>query len=1062
MAKDYIHLHTHSYYSFLDGVSSPETLARRAAELGQPALALTDWHGLYGAIEHRDACERARIRPLYGAEIALQGDDGDDGPIGHLTLLVEDADGWRSLCRLLTAGQLAGRKGSPLVTTAMLVANTEGLICLSGCHRGAVAAPLLAGDDEGAWRAARWLREHFGDDLWVELPLNEREDDRTLARRLAVLADRLGVGVVATANVHYATPADAPLADVLACIRAGVTLEEARGLRPNSCHHLADRAEMLARCRDQPEAVANIARVAERCAFALDFGRHVFPAVMLPPGIDGSTPTADEHLRSLCCVGLTDRYAAGDPALWRRAATQLDRELAVIARLDLAGYFLLVHDVVRFAREREIPHQGRGSAAGSVVSFSLGISRVEPLGNRLLFERFLSTERGSLPDIDIDFGHLRREEVIQYLYQKHGAAHVGMACTMQRYGLKGAVRDVGKALGIPPTTLDAVGKRVRQRLDDTLIQAVAAIVGDAALSVPRWTWFVALCERLVDTPRHLGLHNGGVVVTGPPLGELVPLERAAMAGRVVTQFDKESLERAGLIKLDVLSLQALDMVQETVRLIHEHEGIGIDLDRLPSDDPATYDLICDADTIGCFQIESRAQMQFLPLHQPRDFPSLVAQISIIRPGPLQGGMVHPYLRRRAGEEPVTYPHPLLEPVLRDTLGVVLYQEQVLEVARALAGFSLGAGDELRRAMGSQRSKDRMLALRAQFVAGAAANGVPEATAEEVFHQIEGFASYGFPRSHATAFARLTYETAYLRRHHLACATCARLNAQPGGFYHPAIIVGDARRHGVPILRPDIAASAYDCTIERDAGADGRLSVRLGLRYVRGLADTTGRALVEERARGGPYRDLAALCRRGRGFLTPEVVAALVMAGACDGWGIARRQLLWALPATWHNATGLPLPVRAVPLPQETLPERVAGEAWATGLPLTAHLLAALRPALTRAGVLPIAALADAREGAIVTVAGLAVVAQAPPTANGAVFLSLEDEGGLANAILSPAVALSQRAALHAAPVLLVAGRVQRRGATVNLLVQRIEPWRAAASAATVAEAGTQLRGVGQC
>lgn len=1044
MTDPFIHLHTHSYHSFLDGASAPEALARRAAELGQEALALTDWHGLYGAIAHRDACQRVDVRPLYGAEIALRGDEGDEGPSGHLTLLVRDADGWRSLCRLLTAAQLAGTKGNPLVTPAMLADNTAGLVCLTGCRHGAVAAPLLAGDDASAHRSARWLRDRFGDDLWLEVSLNERADDGILARRLAALAGCLGIGLVATANVHYATRADAPLADVLACIRAGTTLDTARHLRPNHCHHLASAAEMAARCYGHPEALANTALVAARCPFALDFGRHTFPTASFPPHPDGTVPTPDEHLRSLCRAGLTDRYATGDPVLWRRAARQLDHELAVIAKLELAGFFLLVHEVVAFAKARDIPCQGRGSAAGSVVSYTLGISKVEPLTSKLLFERFLSEERGSLPDIDIDFGHNRREEVIQHLYQTHGAQHVGMACTMQTYHLRGAVRDVGKALAIPPDTLEAIARRVRQRLDDSLAQSVAAVVAEDLTVTARWAWFIALCERLVGTPRHLGIHNGGVVITGPPLGELVPLERAAMEGRVVVQWDKDSLERAGLIKLDVLSLQALDMVQETLALVREYEGRTIDLDRLTPDDLATYDLICEADTIGCFQVESRAQQQFLPLHQPRTFSDLVAQISIIRPGPLQGGMVHPYLRRRAGEEPVVYPHPSLEPVLRDTLGVVLYQEQVLETARALAGFTLGEGDELRRAMGSQRSKDKMQSIRARFIAGAAARGVPEATAETVFSQIEGFASYGFPRSHATAFARLAYETAWLRAHHLVAFVCARMNAQPGGFYAPSVIVGDARRHGVRVLAPDLAASEYNCTIEHIAeparDMPARLAVRLGLRYVRGLADATGHALLAARDHGGPFVDLTDLCRRGHTFLTPDAVAALIMAGACDSWGQPRRQVLWALPATWRGATGLPLPVADVALPEETVPERIAAESRATGIPLTTHPVATIRPALAAAGVITLSALSTAPEGTIVTVAGLAVVAQQPPTAKGVVFLSLEDETGLGSAILSPAVAKAHRAALHAAPILLATGAVQRRGPTTNVLVRTISPW----------------------
>jgi error-prone DNA polymerase len=1034
----FTHLHVHSYYSFLDGASSPEALARRAADLGQAALALTDWFGLYGAIEHRRACDQAGIRPLYGAEVAIGGGDSGERTTGHLTLLVKDRTGWQSLCRLLTAAQLAGGKGRPVLTAAMLADNTVGIVCLSGCRHGVVAAPLLADDEDRALAAARWLRGLFGPDAWLELPVTRHPDERLLAARLADLGDRLGIGVVATGNVHYATADDAPLADILACVRTGTTLDAARDLRPNHRYDLADATEMAARCPRYPEALANTAQVAARCRFDLAFGRHSFPAMPIPPRPGGTVTTPDEHLRSLCRCGLTLRYAGGDPALWRRAARQMDHELAVIARLELAGFFLLVADVVREARDRGIPHQGRGSAAGSVVSYSLGISRVEPLANRLLFERFLSVERGSLPDIDIDFGHLRREEIIQYLYRTYGAARVAMACTVQRYHHRGAVRDIGKAWGIPAPLLETIARRVRQRQDDSLAQAIVAVVGEEAARTPYWARFADLCERLVDTPRHLGIHNGGMVITGPDLAGLVPLERATMENRVVLQWDKESLEQAGLIKLDILALQALDMLDQAAGLVREHEGVDLALERLPLDDRATYDLLCRADTIGAFQVESRAQIQFLPLHQPRDFPSLVAQISIIRPGPLQGHMVHPYLRRRAGEEPVTYPHPSLEPVLRDTAGVILYQEQVLETARALAGFTLGEGDELRRAMGSQRSRERMQALRERFIGGALANGVPESVAAEVFRQLEGFAFYGFPRSHATAFARLAYESVYLKAHHPVAFYCARLNAQPGGFYSPSVVVGDARRHGVRILGPHLAASAYDCALERDA--DRQLGVRLGLRYVRGLADTTGRAVVTERVRRGPYRDLRDLCRRGRGFLTPEAITALIAAGACDHWGLPRRTLLWRLPATWRNASGLPLPVADVALPAATLPERVAGELWATGLPLTAHPLATVRAALDRAGILPVAALDTAPEGATVTVAGLAVVAQAPPTAKGTVFLSIEDETGLGNAILSPGVARSQRSALHAAPIISVTGRVQRRGTTTNLVVQRLAPW----------------------
>lgn len=1025
------HLHVHSHYSFLDGASSPEALARRAAGLGQPALALTDWNGLYGAVLFSTACQAVGVRPITGAEIALSATPAA-GPGGHLTLLCQNAAGYRSLCRLLTAAQLAGAKGHAPVAPEQLAAHTEGLICLSGCRHGAVAAPLLAGDAAAAWRAASWLRELFGANLWIELPRNDRPDDRPLTHQLARLASRLGLGVVASANVHYATTTEGALADALACIRHGTTLEAARHLRPNHRYHLASDDELAARFSDLPEAVTNTAVVASTAQFVLEFQPHTFPSVPLPAG-----RSADDQLRSLCRAGLTERYARLGAEYWQRAVAQLDRELAVIASLELAAYFLVVHDVVRFAHERGIPCQGRGSAAGSVVAYTLGISRVDPLAHNLLFERFLSLERATTPDIDIDFAHTGREEVIQYIYRTYGEACVGMACTIQTYHARGAVRDLGKVFGFPDATMEELSRRVRRSLDDSLPEAIVAVAGPAALDDARWSAFATLCAALPGTPRHLGIHNGGVVITGPPLGELTPLERATMAGRVVTQWDKDSLETAGLIKLDVLALQGLDLIREAVELTRQHEGIPVDLDSLPLDDPAVFELLRAADTIGCFQVESRAQQQILPLHEPATFSDLANQIAIIRPGPIQAGMVHPYLRRRRGEEEVTYPHPLLEPALRDTLGIILYQEQVLQVATALAGFTLGEGDELRRAMGAKRSTARMQALRERFMAGASERGLAPALAEDIFQQVAAFAGYGFPRSHAVAFARLSYETAWLKAHHPVAFYCARLNAQPGGFYPPGVIIGDARRHGVEIRGPDLERSDYNCTIEP---AVPGLAVRLGLRYVRGLAEATGTELVAARAVAGPYRDLADLCRRAHHALTPTAIAALVAAGACDSWQASRRELLWSLPSVWRDATGLPLPVAPVALPEETALERVRSEAWATGLPVSQHVVATQRPALAARGILPLAELMSVADGTTVTVGGRLTLLQRPPTAKGVAFVSLEDETGLGNLVFSPGAFARWRVALHMAPLVIATGVVQRRGSVVNVQVNEVEPW----------------------
>ncbi|HET8626408.1 MAG TPA: DNA polymerase III subunit alpha, partial [Thermomicrobiales bacterium] len=926
-------------------------------------------------------------------------------------------------------------KGHAPVDRALLARHRRGLVCLTGCRHGALAAPLLAGDEEVARANARRLLGLFKGDLVVEIPRNRVAGEGPLGRRLAALADDLGVPYVATANVHYVAAADGAVADVLACIKAGTTLEAARHLRPNHHFDLASEAAMAARCADLPRAVANTALVAARCAYPLAFGRHVFPSVDLPPG-----RTADAHLRGLCRAGLTARYAAGDPDLWRAAVARLDAELAVIARLGYARYFLFVRAVVAYARARGIRCQGRGSAAGSLVAYCLGIGRVEPIANRLLFARFLSAERATPPDIDVDFMHGGRDEVLAWIYDRWGAGdRVAMACTYQCYHERGAARDVGKALGIPLPALAALGRRLRRGQDASLAAAVEAVADAGAARRAPWSTLLALVPRLVGLPRHLGLHNGGVVASGVPLSDLVPLERAAKDGIVVTQWDKEGLELAGLVKLDVLGLQALDLVDGACRLVGDGRGGALDLDALPLDDPAVFDLLRRADTVGATQVESRAQMALLPLMQPNEFQDIVAAISLIRPGPVQAGVVRPYLRRRGGREPVAYPHPALEPILRGSWGILLWQEQVLEVAAALAGFSPGEGDELRRAMGSARSRARMAALEARFLAGAAANGVDAATAAGVFAQIAAFAGYGFCRAHAASFARLAYECLWLRAHHPVAYTCARLNAQPGGFYPPAVVVGDARRRGVAVLGPDLARSAHDCTVEGAA-------VRLGLRYVRGIAATRGAALVAERDRGGPYRDLADLCRRAHRVLTPEAATALLAAGACDGWGAARRALMWALPAAWRAATGLPLPAAPVALPLETAAERLDGELWATGIPLSGHPLALARPALAARGVTPLAALAATPPGREVTVAGLLVILQRPPTAHGVAFATLEDEGQLGNLVLAREVYERCRAALTARPIVLATGRVRRRGPVVDLAVGDARPWRAAGEA----------------
>jgi len=997
--SEYLELHCHSNFSLLDGASHPEELVERAAELGMDALALTDHDAVYGAVRFVQAARAHGIRPLLGAELTLT--EGH-----HLVLLAENRVGWRNLCRLISRARHNAPKGHAALPPEELIGHTDGLIALSGCGQGEVVAALQQRGRSAALAVASRYRDLFGPDrFWIELQHHLLPEDDAMVDELVALARHLGVGYVATNNVHYAVQDGHRLQDVLVCIRHQTTLDEAGVLlRPNSEFYLKPAAEMAALFADHPEALANTRRIAERCRFELGYGLQDLPAFPTP---DGLTPI--DYLRHLCQRALSSSETFQPSAIQRR----LTHELAVIERAGLANYFLIVWDIVRFARERGIRCQGRGSAANSLVAYLLGISPIDPLAHDLVFERFLSDERALPPDIDIDFQADRREEVIQYVYRRYGPEQSAMACTVVTFRARSALRDVGKALGISERELR---------------------MADGDLSDPQFETrnpeLLDLCRQIDRFPRHLGIHNGGMIITGPPLIEMAPTEPAAMAERVVVQWDKEALEDVGLVKIDLLGLRMLSVISEALEIIEAATGEKPNLDRLPFDDPAVYDLIAEGDTIGIFQIESRAQAQILPRLRPRCFADLIVSISLVRPGPLQGQMVHPYLQRRQGKEPVAYPHPLLEPALAETLGVILFQEQVLKVARDLAGFTAGQGEQLRRALGARRSGEEMERFRAAFLDGARSRGVREEVAAVVFEQLKAFGGYSFPKSHAAAFAVLVYQSAWLKRYHPVAFYCALLNNQPMGFWSPAVLVGDGRRHGVRVLPVDINRSQARCTVE-----DGSV-IRLGFGYVSGLGEAGIRRILTARGER-PFTDLADFCRRTR--LPRRVVEDLIRVGSLDAWETPRRKLLWELGKLRYHEEELDLvfaPDDGVELPPVSKAEAMGAEYEVLGLSTGDHCMALYRSWLTAKGILGSRELAACAPGKLVRAAGLVAVHQAPPTAKGHHFITLEDEDGLINVIVRPDVYARYRRVLRTARLMIVEGVIQRRDGVVNLLALR--------------------------
>ncbi len=1023
MMNEYIELHCHSYYSLLDGASSPEALVQQAASLGYRALAVTDHNGLYGAVRFWQAAKAAGIKPIFGAELSLQD-------TGHLTLLVETQRGYANLCQLISTAQLAGAKGSPHLTMDMLASRAEGLLCLSGCRQGVLALPLTAGETQQAVDTAKGLRDIFSRDrFWIELQRHLLPSDRELVSNLVDLATQLEVRCVATNNVHYAERTGQRLHDVLTCIRNHTTLPEALMsgiLHPNSELFLKAPAEMRALFADLPQVISDTLGIAERCNASLDFIDQRLPSFPLPP-----EHTHTSYLHTLAHEGLLLRYNPVTP----EAQAQLAHELAVIERMGLAGYFLVVWDIVRFARSRGIRCQGRGSAANSLVAYVLDITPVDPLRYNLLFERFLNENARTIPDIDIDFAADRREEVIEYVYQRYGEEHTAMVCNTVTYQARLALREVAKAICFPPDVIGRLAKAVdwgsTAQAADQVERANPELFAESSGASLPWRLLVELLREISDVPRHISIHVGGMLITAAPLVQVVPVERATMPGRVVVQWDKDSVEDAGLIKIDLLSLRTLGMITEALGHIREQRSVDLDLDHLPLDDPAVYDMLQRADAVGCFQVESRAQAQMLPRLRPERFEDIVVEVALVRPGPIQGHAVHPYLQRRQGREPVTYLHPSLESALAETYGVIVFQEQVIRVAIATAGFSPAEADQLRRAM--SRSRKIMGSLRERFLQGARAKGVDHDIAEQIFQQLAGFAEYGFCKSHAAAFAAIAYQTLYLKAHFAPEFFCSLLNHQPMGFYSPEVLQGDAQRHGVPILGPDINGSDQKCTLARQGDAT---AIRLGLEYVLGLGERWQDRIVEQRGTR-LYSDLQDLWRRTQ--LPRTDLENLIRAGAMDGWGRSRRDLLWQLGALHIQEQTLDIDVPIIPatMPRLSTTERLGWEYELLGLAPGNHMMNLYRERLDAQGILTSKAFQEQSDGQQVQVAGMVVVRQRPPTAKGMAFITLEDEEGLINLIIRPDVYERHRDIIRHSPLLVVRGRVQREGWALSVLVQSL-------------------------
>ena len=1088
----YIELHSRSAFSFLEGASPPESLVEACARLGMPAMALLDRDGVYGSPRFHLAAKKAGIRAHIGAEVTCRSfspqrhrctekwkrvsvKPGDPKECNssvslclcgefRLPLLVASRTGYQNLCRLITRMKLrVGRKEGASAEQQDLAEHAEGLTCLTGGDEGPLAAALKEGGPQSALESVRRLTEIFGrQNVYVELQRHFHRDEEYRNRVAIEIARALHLPLLATNGVNYATPRERELADAFTALRHHRTLATAgRLLARNSERYVKAPAEMQALFADLPEAIANTQQLSARLEFTLNDLGYEFPRYPVPEGESMSS-----FLRERTCEGFQSRYGRATPELKTRARRQTERELALVEKLHLEGYFLIVWDLVRFCRQQNILVQGRGSAANSAVCYSLGITAVDPIAMELLFERFLSEERGEWPDIDLDLpSGDERERVIQYLYQRYGQRGAAMTANVITYRNRMAAREMGKALGFDADTLKRISAAVAtwefRDENDALDRRLCAAGLD--LKHPRIRKYFELCLAVQDLPRHLGQHSGGMVVCQGRLDSVVPLEPASMPGRVVVQWDKEDCADLGIIKVDLLGLGMMAVLKDSIELIHDHYNEEVDLAHLPPDDPAVYSTLQKADTVGMFQVESRAQMACLPRLRPQHFYDIVVQVAIIRPGPIVGNMVNPFLKRRQGREAVTYPHPSLENVLSRTLGVPLFQEQLLRMAMITANFTGGEAEELRRAMGFKRSEARMKIIEERLRAGMAQNGICGDTQEQIIQSITSFALYGFPESHAASFALIAYASAYLKCHYLAAFTAALLNNQPMGFYHPATIVKDAQRHGLKMLPVDVTRSDWKCTLEHSA-LSTQHSVRLGLNYTRGLREPAGQALVRERSLAA-FASIHDLARRVP-ELRKDELNALAEIGALNSvgggqWpvgstnlptahrllppGFHRRDALWQVERAvrWSGPLldELPEPDTKSPLQLMNHEERLVADFNGTGLTIGPHPMQYRRTEMKKLGIYRASDLAHIPNGRRLRIGGCVIARQRPGTAKGMMFMSLEDETGIANVIIAPDLLQKNRVLLISERFLMIEGILQNQDDVIHIRAEKVAPLR---------------------
>jgi error-prone DNA polymerase len=1060
----YVELHAASAFSFLEGASQPEDLIERAMELEIPAVALLDRNGFYGSARMHTSAERNSLRAHVGAEISTSAfgpglthapwlphprhsDQSATPEPARLPLLCGNRTGYQNLCQLITHFKMReSRKAEGAATFDELAQYSAGLLCLTGGDEGPLAAAHATGGETAARALLDRLIAIYGrDNVVVELQRHQVPDQEARNQAALRLARSMRLPIVATNGVRYATPHDREILDVFTAIRHHVDLDHAgRLLAVNNHRYLRSPAEMSALFRDLPEAIANTREISQRLQFRLADLGYEFPHYPVPDG-----DTMDSFLRKRVDEGVRLRYGAKKgSSILDRARKQVDRELTLIAKLGFAGYFLIVWDIVHYCKQHDILIQGRGSAANSAVCYALEITAVDPIGMDLLFERFLSENRGEWPDIDLDLpSEEKREQAIQYVYRRYGELGAAMTANVITYRGKSAAREVGKALGFDQESLGRLTSLVSQwewrGENDTMANSFNHAGFDIAH--PRIAKYLQLCVRLQDLPRHLGQHSGGMVICQGQLNHVVPLERASMPGRTVIQWDKEDCADLGIIKVDLLGLGMMAVLKDCITLIPQHYNEPIDLAHLP-EDPEVYRVLQRADTVGMFQVESRAQMASLPRNYPELFYDLVVQVAIIRPGPIVGKMMHPYMRRRQGREEVTYPHPSLEPVLSRTLGVPLFQEQLLRIAMTVANFTGAEAEELRRAVGMRRSWQRMKDLEVKLRAGMTDNHIPPKTQDEIVQAISSFALYGFPESHAASFALIAYASAYFKVKYLAAFTAAILNNQPMGFYSPAVLVKDAQRHGLKVCPIDVQKSDWACTIEHEA--DGSLSMRLGLGYARGLRKQAGEAIMVSRHAGGAFNSVDDLALRVPGVNRKEITLLANIGALNHVAGIGhRRDALWQVeragkpegPLLTHTGALLADLHDPSPLVQMTPEERLVADYSGTGLTTGRHPMSYRRSELRAQNILSAEDLHSCRDGEWVRAAGCIIARQRPGTAKGFVFLSMEDETGIANVIVTPQMYELNQITVTRARFLLVEGPLQNQDNVIHVKAMRLTP-----------------------